>query len=215
MNAKRILFWSCFLIILALIIWGLAVAMKRPTPGTILGEYGEITATDHVRGPSNAPVTLIEYSDFQCSACEYYYPMVARLLNESSTTVRFVFRHFPLSQHANAMSSSMAAEAAGARGKFWEMYDLIFGNHADWTELPDPTQKFVNYASELGLNADQFKNDTSSSTLRDKIQADQDGGVKIGINATPTFFVNGKVITNPSNYDQIKAIIDSAAKSSQ
>lgn len=214
MNTRRIIFWSGFVIVLGLIIWGLIVAMNKPVNGTKLASAGEITATDNSRGPADAPVTLIEYSDFQCPACETYYYFVKRLLDEASTTVRFAYRHFPLQQHANAIPASLASLAAGVQGKFWEMYDLLFTNHTDWTELSDPTDIFMGYAMKIGLNVDQFKNDMASSTLRNKIQADEDGGIKIGINATPTFFVNGQAITNPPTYEAFKTIIETAAQGS-
>lgn len=218
MNTKRVVFWSIFVIVIALIVWGLAVAMKKSanTPGGLnLGTPAAVTDTDHVMGSADAPVTLIEYSDFQCPACEMYYPLVTKLLSdEGSTTVRFVYRHFPLSQHANAVPASMASEAAGLQGKFWEMYDLIFANHTDWTELPDPTSVFVGYATRLGLDITKFKSDLNNPVLRSAIQANTDEGIKIGINQTPTFFVNGKAIVNPQSYEAFKAIIDAAASGS-
>jgi len=223
MNTKRIAFWTIFVLIIGFIIWGMVVAMNKPTNlpnGQKLGEPAPVSASDNVRGPSNATVTLIEYSDFQCLACKEYYPLVARLLEESSTTVRFIYRHFPLDellptgqvQHPNAMPAALASEAAGVQDKFWEMYDLLFTNHADWTELPDPVFVFKDYASRLGLNATQFANDIGSSTLKEKIQSQKNEGISLSINSTPTFFVNGKAIANPQGYDQFKAIIDTAAK---
>ncbi len=217
MNTKRLTFWSVFLIVLALIVWGLGVAMKKSANlpvGQNLGAPAPISASDHVRGPANAQVTLIEYSDFQCPACETYYPVVSKLLTDSTTTIQFVYRHFPLSQHPNAIPASMASEAAGAQGKFWEMYDLLFSNHADWTELSDPTAIFVKYATQLGLNVPQFTTDLASSTLKDKITSQNDEGISLGIDSTPTFFVNGKAIVNPQGYEAFQTIIDTAAKSS-
>ncbi len=215
MNTKRITFWAVFVIVLALIVWGLAVAMKKtanaPT-GQNLGSPAPITASDHIRGPVNPQVTIIEYSDFQCPACEAYYPVVTQLLADSTTTIDLVYRHFPLPQHANAMPSAIASEAASVQGKFWEMYDLLFTNHADWTELSDPTPVFVKYATQIGLNVSQFKADLASSTLTDRINANKDEGIGLGIDATPTFFVNGKAIVNPQGYDAFQAVIDAAAK---
>lgn len=218
MNIKRIFFWIVFLLVITLIIWGLAVAMNKTGPGTDLGKPMAIGPSDHVFGEIGAPVTLVEYSDFQCPACETYYYFVKKLLDEESSKITFVYRHFPLDgrlpdgtiQHPNALPAAMAAEAAGAQGKFWDMYDLIFSNHTDWTELKDPTDVFVGYASRLGLDATQFKTDLASTTLKDHVNADKDDGIRIGINATPTFFLNGKAIVNPANYEQFKAIIDAA-----
>lgn len=221
MNIKRTVFWTVFLLVIVLIIWGLAVAMQKNPSGLRLGEPRPIDSTDYSIGPMDAPVTLIEYSDFQCPACENYYPLVKRLVDESSTTLRFSYRHFPLDnllpdgtvQHPNANIAAMAAEAAGAQGKFWEMYDTLFSDHENWTELKDPKPVFMTYAAKIGLNTNRFAEDLSSTTLSAKIRAEKDEGIKVGINSTPTFFVNGKAIANPQSYEQFKAIIDEAAKS--
>jgi len=214
MNTKRYIFWSSFIIILILIIWGLVVAMNKPSSqnGQSLGSPAPVTASDHIVGPADAPVTLIEYSDFQCPACEAYHPLIEQVLASSTVPIRFVYRQFPLSQHLNATPAALASEAASAQGKFWEMYHLLFDNHTDWTELSDPTPVFLGYASKIGLNVNQFKTDLSSSTLKAKVIASSNEGFGIGIDATPTFFVNGKAIINPQGYDEFKSIIEKAAK---
>src|SRR5882762_8281446 len=99
MNTKRFFFWLCFVVVLGLIVWGLIVAMNKPAIGLNLGQAAPVTAADHVTGPANAKATLIEYGDFQCPACGVYAPLVERLMTEASTTLRVVFRHFPLTQH--------------------------------------------------------------------------------------------------------------------
>lgn len=213
MNTRRLIFWTGFIVVLALIIWGLIVAMGR-TPASRdqnLGTPAPVGQNDHVKGPDNALVTIIEYSDFQCPACQAYYFVMERVLASSTVPVRLVYRHFPLAQHANAMPASLASEAAGVQGKFWEMYGLLFENYSDWVDLRDPKPEFAKYASEIGLDLERFNTDMASSTLREKINADYEEGFKIGVNATPTFFVNGKVITNPSSYDEFKTIIEKAA----
>lgn len=215
MNPKRTLFWSVFLIVLALIVWGLAAAIQKApanAPGLPTGTPAPVSASDHVTGPADAPVTLIEYSDFQCPACEAYYPLVTQVLASSTVPIRFVYRHFPLSQHPNAIPASLASEAAAKQGKFWQMYDQLFINHADWTELPDPTQVFAGYAAKIGLDTARFATDVKDPALMSKINADQDDGTTIGLQGTPTFFVNGKAIANPQSYEAFTAIIDAAAR---
>lgn len=224
MNTKRIIFWACFIIILGLIVWGLVVAMNKPVKGTLdsIATPPDVSASDHVRGNTNASVTLLEYSDFQCPACESYYPVVEKVYNQSSSTIRFVYRHFPLNntlpdgsiQHPNALAASKAAEAAGKQGKFWEMYGLLFANHTDWTELKDPRDMFGSYAAQLGLNLTKFKSDFAASSTEDFILGQKNEGVKIGINGTPTFFINGKAIQNPQSYDAFQATIDAAVAAS-
>lgn len=215
MNTKRILFWSAFVIVLGLIIWGLIVAMNKGQAPPNLGTPALVTPVDNIIGDPNAPVTIIEYSDFQCPACEGYYPLVAKLLIDASSTVRLVYRNFPLPQHANAMAAAIAAEAAADQGKFKDMYDLLFGNHTDWTELADPEPVFDSYATKIGLDMSKFKADVADPATQAKITADIAEGNGLGIDSTPTFFVNGKVIQNPSSYDEFKSLIQSAASSSQ
>ncbi|MFA6601865.1 MAG: thioredoxin domain-containing protein [Candidatus Paceibacterota bacterium] len=213
MNIKRFIFWAIFLIILVLIVWGLAVAMNKPVNngGLRLGQPAAVTLADHIIGPITAPVTLIEYSDFQCPACKAYYTLISQVLASSSVPVRLVYRHYPLPQHANALPAAMASEAAGAQGKFAEMYDLLFENHTDWIELPDPKSVFMGYATKIGLDIPKFTDDLASSTLKDVIKANLAEGQSIGVDSTPTFFVNGKAITNPTSYDQFESIIEAAA----
>ncbi len=222
MNTKRILFWAGFVIILVLIIWGLIVAMNKPLNTVSHGTPAAVSSLDNVVGPVDAPVTIIEYSDYQCPACEYYHDLVEDILASSTVPIRFVYRHFPLNdvlpngsvQHPNALPASMASEAAGAQGKFWDMYHLLFKNHAEWTELKDPTDVFAGYAMRIGLNVPQFRIDLSSTTLTNKIMDEKKDGIRIGINATPTFFLNGKFASIPSNYEEFKKIIETAAKNS-
>jgi protein-disulfide isomerase len=216
-NTKSIVFWTVFVLVLALIVWGLAVAMKKSANnpnGSVLKSPAPISANDHTLGASTSPVTLIEYSDFQCPACHSYYPVVTKLLSEMGTSTYFVYRHFPLGQHPNAIPAAIASEAASEQGKFWDMYNILFTEYDDWVNLPDPTSVFIGYATKAGLNVSKFTNDLSSTTLRDKVAAERDEGIDIGINSTPTFFVNGKVIKTPSSYDEFKTIIQSAASGS-
>lgn len=219
MNTKRLIFWLGFVVVLALIVWGLVLAMGKTSSsdGVNPGDYGTpvvVTADDHLRGPANAPVMLIEYGDFQCPACEAYEPVLEKLEADASTTFKIVFRNYPLPQHPNALPAAYAAEAAGLQGKYWEMHDLLFNNHTDWTELSDPTSIFVGYATSIGLDVNKFKTDMTSDAVKARVQRDLDEGTKIGINYTPTFFLNGKIISNPQGYDQFLAILQNAATSS-
>jgi protein-disulfide isomerase len=217
MNTKRIAFWLGFLAILGLIIWGLVVAMnKTPGTGIKLGTPSPISTADHVRGSADAPVTIIEYSDFQCPACALYYPLVEKVLNESTTTVRFVYRHFPLypQPHKNANIAAYASEAAGLQGKFWEMYQLLFENQKSWENLADPMSVYEGYATRIGLNVESFKKDIASDGVKKKVQTDKDEAIALGVNSTPTFFVNGRAIVNPQGYEAFKKLIDNEAQAS-
>ncbi|MEN9852128.1 MAG: hypothetical protein RI996_71 [Candidatus Parcubacteria bacterium] len=145
----------------------------------------------------NTEVTLVEYADFQCPACGSYAPLVKRLQDTYAGRVTFVFRHFPLGMHINALPASLAAEAAGAQGKFFEMSDKLFVGQTEWSDSKTPNDIFVRYATELGLDIDKFKADIVREDLKQKIADSYKGGVKAKVTGTPTFFLNGEKLTNP------------------
>jgi protein-disulfide isomerase len=168
-----------------------------------------------VEGPADSKVTLIEYGDFECPACAVYAGFIERLAAEEATgTLRVVFRHFPLSQHPNALVAAQASEAAAAQGKFWEMYKLLYAGQDMWATLSDSAARdvFAGYAGMAGLDAAKFKTDIDSDAGKQLIQAELAEGEALGISYTPTIFVNGKAIDNPQSYEAFKAIIDAAAR---
>src|SRR5688572_3908008 len=112
-TGKRILTWGAFVLVVALVVWGMIAAGKKAEKENAnVARVDEVTSTDWIRGATSSPVTIIEYSDFQCPACAAYFPIVEKLVAENSDKFRFVYRHFPLSQHANAVPAARAAEAA-------------------------------------------------------------------------------------------------------
>jgi protein-disulfide isomerase len=146
-----------------------------------------VSADDHVAGPADAPVTLVEYGDYQCPYCGMAHPIVKRAQRELGNQLRFVFRHFPLAEiHPHARLAAQAAEAAGAQGKFWEMHDMLF-EHQDALEVED----LAGYAESLGLDTIKFARDLEAGTFAKRVRDDFRSGVKSGVNGTPTFFMNG------------------------
>ena len=142
---------------------------------------------DHIRGPLDAPVTVVEYGDFECPFCGRAEPVVRELLSEFGD-VRYVWRHLPLSDvHPNAQFAAEAAEAASDQGAFWEMHDLMF-THQDALTPKD----LVSYAAELGLDVEQFASDLASHAGAARVAEDVDSADLSGVSGTPTFFVNGK-----------------------
>ena len=212
MNTRRILFWIGFVVLLGLIIWGLIAAInKQATQNGKEGVLPDITVADHILGAESAPVDLVEYSDFQCPACEAWFPLVERLLTEEgSSTIRFVYRHFPLSQHANAIPAALASEAASSQGYFWDMYRLLFTKHTDWEAVKDPYTVFAGYASSLGLDMQKFEADYNDNSIRSAISKVARGGTAAGVGSTPTFYVNGRKIDNPRSYEEFKSMVDAA-----
>jgi protein-disulfide isomerase len=143
---------------------------------------------DHADGPANAPVTLVEYGDYECPHCGTAYPIVKAVQKRLQGRLRFVFRNMPLSQaHPHAELAAEAAEAAAAQGRFWEMHDALFEHQDDLT----PTH-ILELARGLRLDLARFENDLSARRFRDHVKRDFMGGVRSGVNGTPTFFINGE-----------------------
>jgi len=140
-----------------------------------------------VRGAPMAPVTIVEFSDFQCPYCGRAHPELSRTVAQGEGKVKLVFKHYPLSGHSRALPAALAAEAAGRQGKFWEMADLLFENQ---TALEDGD--LLGYAQQLGLDMDRFKADMASDEVRARIDADRAEGAKLGVSATPTLFIGGR-----------------------
>lgn len=142
---------------------------------------------DHVAGPASAPVTLVEYGDYECSYCGRAYPIVKSLQESLGDELRFVFRNFPLADvHPHAEHAAEAAESAAAQGSFWEMHDMLF-EHQD--QLDDSA--LVSYAEELELDAEQLARDVEDEAYDARIREDFRSGVRSGVNGTPSFFING------------------------
>jgi len=169
-----------------------------------------IDLSDHTKGSKTPKVTFVEYSDLQCPACGAYYPMLEEMFAEYKDSISFTYRHFPLPQHKNALTSAYAAEAAGKQDKFWEMVDLIFKNQNEWSESETASIIFEGYAEKLGLDITQYKNDVISDAVKEKVDRDQKSGKLSAIDHTPTFFINGKMSDNPRSIEELKALIEYA-----
>jgi protein-disulfide isomerase len=146
-----------------------------------------VSARDHVQGPADAPVTLVEFGDFECPYCAAAHVIVKKVQQIMDDQLRFVFRHFPLTQiHPHAEPAAEASEAAGAQGQFWEMHDLLYENQP----LLDPPH-LVAYAEELGLEVERFVRELETGIYRERVREDFLSGVRSGVNGTPAFFING------------------------
>lgn len=159
----------------------------------------------HVLGAATAKVQIVEFGDYQCPACAAVYPVLKQVSEKykDDPNFKFVFRHFPLPQHQNAIPAAMAAEAAGLQGKFWEMHDLLYSHQNDWAELPNASALFMSYAQQLGLDQNKFSQDLKNQKLVEKINADQSDGLSLGINATPTIYVNGKKLNALPTFNEL------------
>ena len=197
--------WIIFSVVVVGLLGGL-VAYTRSTNPAIdvsgvnnnstlkaIPESGNIA--DHIEGKTDSKVVLIEYGDYQCPSCGSAYPNVNTLMNEYSDRVALIFRNFPLTSiHPNAKVAAASAEAAGLQGKYWEMHNVLYENQKSWETL-DATKRvdaFVGYANQLGLDTTKFKTDLSSTDINKKITYDMTLGKANGVDATPTYFLNGE-----------------------
>jgi protein-disulfide isomerase len=143
---------------------------------------------DHVRGSDDAPVTLVEYGDFECTYCGQAERVIRELLASYGDDVRYVWRHLPLNDvHPSAQLAAEAAEAAAAQGKFWEMYDILL-THQDELSL----RHLIGYARDLGLDVERFRDDLRRREHASRVSADVSSADESGVSGTPTFFINGR-----------------------
>lgn len=209
---NRLLMWALFAVAAAGVIWLFMQLSKKPD--NVTGENLPVDAVselDHSKGNDQASLVLIEYSDFQCPACGNAYPMVKQLMEEKGNDVHFVYRHFPLkSIHPNAQAAAWAAEAASRQGKFWEMHNMLFDTQDTWSQDRRARDRFVEYAKQLGLNEDQFVRDMDSDDVHNAVENSYQSGIRAQVNATPTFFLNGKKLSPPKTYDDLKKAVEDA-----
>jgi len=146
-----------------------------------------VSARDHAQGPADAPVTLVEYGDYECPHCGRAHPIVKALQRSMGNDLRFVFRNFPLAKsHPHAEHAAEMAEAAGQQGRFWPMHDLLF-EHQDALEDED----LIGYAAALGIDPAWAAAALAQGLFRERVHEDFASGVKSGVNGTPTCFING------------------------
>jgi protein-disulfide isomerase len=192
---------------------GLEKAAAPPPPQKAAGEpdanarYRAEIKGAPMKGDKNAPVTIVQWSDFQCPFCSRVEPTIAKVMEEYKGKVRVVWRDLPLPFHPNAMPSAIAARAAGEQGKFWEMHDKLFADQAH-----EDRATFEKYAQELGLNMTKFKAALDAQKGKEAIAADSAAGGKIGARGTPAFFVNGKFLSGAQPFEAFKARIDEELK---
>ncbi len=162
-----------------------------------------VSEKDHIQGPMEASVTLVEYGDYQCHYCALAYPIVRQIQKQLLGQMRYIFRHFPLQQaHPLALLAAQAAEAASLQNKFWDMHDMIYRHQR--TLAPGA---FVEFAEELKLDIPAFKENLENRTLTSHIEADFHNGVRSGVNGTPCFFINEERFDGDRSYDNFLAAL--------
>ncbi|HEY0404962.1 MAG TPA: thioredoxin domain-containing protein [Pyrinomonadaceae bacterium] len=163
------------------------------SPYAPLGSTAPGAQPPHVRGAANAQVTLEEFGDYQCPPCGALFRELKKIESEYHDRLRLIFRHYPITErHKHALIAAHAAEAAALQNKFWEMHDRLYETQADWAEAENAREIFIKDARELGLDVDRFTRDLDNGDADARIAADRQRAQVLGVQGTPTLFVNGR-----------------------
>lgn len=199
------------LIVTLALVFG-AVFLLSPKDAT---EAGRILQIDYSKGQKigsdSAKVKLVEFSDFQCPACQAVEPFIEKLHLDYPDQVQIIYRHFPLSQHTHSQQAAILAESSGEQGKFWEMHDRLFGTQQQWSGLPDATPFFQNLVKELGLDENKIKQSEEDNNIKVRIDEDIAEGNRLGVSSTPTFFLNGRKL-NLQNFADLNMLVSNELK---
>jgi len=164
---------------------------------------------DHIQGPADAAVTLVQYGDYECPYCGAAYPIIKQVQARMGDRLRFVFRNFPITtSHPHAEQAAEAAEAAATQGRFWRMHDLLYEHQR---RLRD--QDLRAYAEQLGLDLERFDNELADHVHAERVHEDFMSGVRSGVNGTPTFYINGVRHDDSYELETLLAALERAAAS--
>lgn len=169
-----------------------------------------LESANNIKGTSDAEVTIVEFSDFQCPACRAIQPLISQIAAQYPEDVRVVYRHFPLTQHRYAELAARASEVAAMEGKFWELHDILFEKQPEWDaagSAEEAQELLAGYAQQIGMDKDVFTEKIQSDTVKSIVARDLSLGTQLGVNSTPTIYVNGQKITAPQQLPQVVAEI--------
>lgn len=203
-------FFLGIIAVTAIIVTIATTLLSRPTPPVILSKETLIPPSSHSKGNSEAKVFLVEFSDFQCPACAAFAPIVETLVEKHKDTLLFVYRHFPLPKHQFAVPASLAAEAAHAQGKFWEASTYLFSNQEKFSDTLWDTM-----ATDLSLDKAQFTKDRNAQTGKSTIDLDLSQATSLNLPGTPTFFLNGTLLTNIASPQDLITAVNTAISSTK
>ena len=217
---KRIVIWTSVVLVIIVVVLGVWTTTMHPEDiskapqSTLLSEA--VLPTDWTTGSNTATVSLVEYGDFQCPICGAYHNTLKQVIEDNKNIVTFTYRQFPLplTTHPNAANAAYASEAAGTQGKFWEMHDMIFEHQEEWSASKDAPKIFEGYATTLGLDLERFKADRDSEIVKNNVAHDLETGRASAVEGTPTFYINGKKVTQRLHNDvaELDALIKQAAE---
>lgn len=189
----------------------------RPTVIQVTTNSGEARndarESEHARGPANAPVTVEEFGDFQCPPCGVIAGAMQEIERDYGARLRMIFRQHPLPTHEHARQAALASEAAGLQDRFWDMHDLLYHEQAVWSKAPLVTPLFADYAARLHLDLARFNEDVRGERTEGRIAEDERRAATLGVNATPTIFINGQRLESNSLHTAgLRSAIDEALK---
>jgi protein-disulfide isomerase len=201
----------------ATLVGGAILYRAKRLPALAIPENSALRKVDtdsfHVLGANDAPVTLMEFGDFQCPPCADLAEPINQLERDYRSRLRVVFRHLPLANHQHAREAALASEAAGLQGRFWEMHDLLYREQPVWSNAPDVGVLFSAYAGMLGLDIDRFKKDMGSDKAKARVGFDEGQAMTLGVRSTPTIFINNQEVPpayrNPAG---LRTIVDAALR---
>ncbi|MER7417367.1 thioredoxin domain-containing protein [Micromonospora peucetia] len=194
---------------------GVVVANQNDRPTAAAGSEMLVRADSHrLSTAADGKATVVEFLDFECESCLAAYPGVEKLRAEYGDRITYVVRYFPIASHPNAYNAAHAAEAAARQGKFEPMYKKLFDTQNAWGHnQQSQAAVFEGFAQELGLDVAKFKADVVSAEVEARVKADAADGEALGVQGTPTFFINGTRFTDQPTYDGLKAAIDASLAS--
>ena len=204
---------------LAVLIGGAALFLfANPQPkdaGQAVDSQSLVRETSNMTGKKEAKVTIVEFGDYQCPACAAAHPIIKQVLEDykNNDQVNLVYRQFPLvTIHKNAMLASQAALAAGEQGKFWEMHNKLYEAQTQWSESLSANVVFESYALSLGLDVVKFNSALSQNLFREVVNTDIKDGEALGVNSTPTFYLNGQKLNSIPSVEEWKQKIEEELK---
>jgi protein-disulfide isomerase len=186
-------------------------SVKPPKSNTIPPNAPPGAQPPNQQGSASAAVTLEEFADFQCPQCALQQPNMDEIKSMYGTRLRFIFREFPLDikAHDKSYDAAVAAEAAGMQGKFWDMQNILFKNQKAWTDNDNFKQMWKDYAQKIGLDIPKWENDMAGLGAKGRVNADKERGKFIGLNGTPSLFVNGNLVrVEDMTVESLKTIVD-------
>ena len=184
----------------------------QPEEGAVLGEE-QIAKLEEgaagIKGEKDAPITIVEFSEYQCPYCKRYVDTTYGLLfEEYGDKIRYIFHDYPLSFHPHAQILSEAARCAGDQGKYWEMHDVLFGDDREFIDKTNIDEDLSGFAKEIGIDSAQFNLCLEEGTFTKAVKDDFNLGSSLGVSGTPTFFVNGQMLVGAQPFEAFKALID-------